>query len=568
MSVTTSPAATGEQGTTRATGKTILFVMLHDGFVKIYESALRPLASQGHRIHVVHQSARREQSVRELWQRLVRDCPGVSVEPAPELEETRWTSFTRGTRLLIDYLRFFDHRYDGSDVLRRRVDRSVLPPRLRPLAWPLRHLGDRGIGATLRLLQRLERAIPPNSRVVELLEELRPDLVLVTPLVDFGSEQPDYVKAARALGIPSVLCVASWDNLTIKGHMRVVPDRIVAWNEAQRDEAVALHGADPDQVVTTGAQTFDHGFDWRPARDRAEFCGMVGLDPKRPFVLFLGSSYWMAPAEAHFVERWIRRIRSADDPALASAGILIRPHPGSALRYATLDVSQVDNVAVWPLPQGSPKRDTYAEFSQSQRNDLFDSLYHSVAAVGANTSALIEAGIVGRPVCTLNVPEFENAQGTIHFAHLAGGEGGLLRVADDFDTHLRQLGEFVAGDGVDEGRLRAFIQAFVRPHGLEQPAAPILVRAIEEAAELRVEPVAQTFGDRVLRTMIAPLAVLSSRLFPEPAGTRPGWFWPVRPLLWVWLRLVVARAYAVSWVERLGGALRRRFRALARPAAR
>ncbi len=551
MTATAVPEAGEETRTGGATGRTILFVMLHDGFVKVYEPALRPLAQRGHRIQVVHQYARREQSVRDLWQRLVQECPNVSVEPAPEPERTIWTPFGRNLRLLIDYLRFFDHRYDGSDVLRGRVDSSVLPSRLRPIAWPLRHLGDRGIGAVIRFLQRLERAMKPNRRVVELLKERRPELVLVTPLVDFGSQQPDYVKAARALGIPSAVCVASWDNLTIKGHMRVVPDRIVVWNEAQREEAVALHGADPAQVVTTGAQTFDHGFDWRPSRDREAFCAMVGLDPARPFVLFLGSSYWMAPGEVYFVERWIRRIRAAEEPALAAAGILIRPHPGSALRYASLDVSQVENVAVWPTPHGSPKRDTYAEFTQSQRNDLFDSLYFSVAAVGANTSALIEAGIVGRPVCTLDVPEFRNAQGTVHFEHLAGGEGGLLRFADDFDTHLRQLSEFVAGNGVDRDRLRAFVEAFVRPHGLDRPAASILVRALEEIGEVRVTPAPQTAGDRVLRALVFPLALVSHGVLREPTDSTPTWFWLVRPFLWLWVRLVVARAYLASWAGRL-----------------
>lgn len=551
----TAATSAGEQ-----TGKTILFAMLHDGFVKVYEPALRPLAEKGHRIRVVHQYARREQSVAELRERLVRECPTVSVELAPEPERTRWTAFVHDLRLLVDYLRFFDHRYDGSEVLRRRVDGSVLPSRLRPLAWPLRHLGDRGIAVVIGLLRRLDRAVEPDPRVVGLLDEVRPDLVLVTPLVDFGSRQPDYVKAARARGIPSAVCVASWDNLTIKGDMRVVPDRIVVWNGAQRDEAVELHGADPAQVVTTGAQTFDHGFDWRPSRAREEFCRMVGLDPERPFVLFLGSSYWMAPGEVHFVERWIRRIRAADDPELARAGILIRPHPGSALRYATLDVSQVENVAVWPRQHGSPKRDTYAEFTQSQKNDLFDSLYFSVAAVGANTSALIEAGIVGRPVCTLDAPEFRNAQGTVHFSHLAGGDGGLLRVAEDMDAHLRQLGEFVAGTGVDPDRIHAFLQAFVRPHGLDRPAAPILVGAIEEAAELRVEPVSQSAADRTLRALAAPAALFSSWLRPEPAEALPSWFALVRPFLWLWVRLVVLHGYARSVVGRLLG-LRRKLRA-------
>ena len=70
-------------------------------------------------------------------------------------------------------------------------------------------------------------------------------MLLVTPLVDIGSDQVDYVKAAQRLGIRSALPVLSWDNLTNKGLIRVQPDRVYVWNEAQKAEAVAMHDADP-----------------------------------------------------------------------------------------------------------------------------------------------------------------------------------------------------------------------------------------------------------------------------------------------------------------------------------
>ena len=65
--------------------------------------------------------------------------------------------------------------------------------------------------------------------------------MLVTPLVELGSQQVDYVKSARRLGVRSALSVASWDNLTSKGLIRVLPDHVIVWNDAQRAEAAALH---------------------------------------------------------------------------------------------------------------------------------------------------------------------------------------------------------------------------------------------------------------------------------------------------------------------------------------
>src|SRR4030095_13968020 len=93
----------------------------------------------------------------------------------------------------------------------------------------------------------------------------------------------------------SALCVASWDNLTSKGLVRVLPDHVVVWNEAQKREATALHGVPADRVLVTGAQLFDRWFTMQPSRSREEFCRAAGLDPERPFLLYVGASLFIAP---------------------------------------------------------------------------------------------------------------------------------------------------------------------------------------------------------------------------------------------------------------------------------
>lgn len=518
-------------------GKHILFVMKHDGLVRMFAPTLRLLADRGHRMTIVNEQFRQQPSIVEHRRRLESECPGLEFRIGPELEQSRWRAFILVARALTDYLRFYQHRFDDADVLRRRAEHdSALPRWVRRATLPVRVLGDRAIAASIFVLRKLEGVAGVDREVRRLVEELRPDVVLVSRLVDFESEQQEYVKAAAGLGIPSAVCVASWDNLTIKGDMHVVPDRVFVWNEGQKREAVALHGVDPNAIVLTGAQNFDHWFERRPSRDRETFCRTVGLDPERPFVVFVGSSAWISPADVLFVERWIREIRAAPDPTVAGMGILVRPHPGSFLRFGTLDISYVENVSIWPW---GAHGDTYAEYSEGDRNDLFDTLFHGVAVVGANTSVMIEAGILGRPVLTLAVPEFANAQGALHFAHL---QGGLIRLADSFGDHLEDLSEIVSGDGVHGEEIRRFIREFVRPNGLDRPAAPILADAIEQAAELQVVPRPQTAGARIARVLITPFAWLVPSIVRRRGESRPLWLRLARPLFWLWLQAVVLRA--------------------------
>ena len=67
----------------------------------------------------------------------------------------------------------------------------------------------------------------------------------------------------------------------------------------------------------------------------------------------------------------------------------------------------------------------------------------------------------------------------IHFRYLTSIDGGLLRTAADLDTHFRQLAEAVASAGARDERNRRFLATFVRPAGLDAPATPLFVDALE-----------------------------------------------------------------------------------------
>jgi hypothetical protein len=103
-----------------------------------------------------------------------------------------------------------------------------------------------------------------------------------------------------------------------------------------------------------------------------------------------------------------------------------------------------------------------------------------------NTSAQLEAGIVGRPVLTILAPSdmAEGQQGTIHFQYLLKEQGGFVQLAPDFPTHRQQLAAAVRGE-YDAAGSRAFIERFLRPDGWNRPATPLLVSAIEELAQSR-----------------------------------------------------------------------------------
>src|SRR6185503_12372655 len=191
--------------------------------------------------------------------------PGqVTIGFTPILQWGRYRRLSGALRLGLDYLRYSDERYETTPKIRERAYERTPFFVLALARLPMR-------GLVTRALERLEQAVPRQQGVDEFLTELNPDVLLITPLIELGSPQLDYVRAARAIGIRSALCVWSWDHLSSKALIRVVPDRVLVWNETQRAEAQRFHGIPPEQVVVTGAQCFDQWFDRRPSRDREAF---------------------------------------------------------------------------------------------------------------------------------------------------------------------------------------------------------------------------------------------------------------------------------------------------------
>jgi hypothetical protein len=213
-----------------------------------------------------------------------------------------------------------------------------------------------------------------------------------------------------------------------------------------------------------------------PSTDRAPFCQAVGLDPGRPLLLYLCSSGFVAPREPAFVRTWVGEVRRLGRGTwLEDCSILVRPHPAYLEDWHAADLSDLPGVAVW-----SQKSSMNAD----QR--LFDSLFHAAAVVGLNTSAMIEAAIVGRPVYTIAAPEYAGGQEeTFHWWYLLVDQGGVVQPADSFPAHVRQLEEARADQEAIAGRSRRFLESFVRPRGLATPASGVMIEEIERAGSIR-----------------------------------------------------------------------------------
>jgi len=437
---------------------------------------------------------------------LESELDGLAIGPALDLPADRDAELAGGLRMWIDYLRYFEPEFAEAARYRDRAGRPLPAAvkdetdRLAPEAPELR----RALDASLRWV---ERSLPVPEPVIELLERERPDAVLVSPLLKRKSPQVPYLRAARRLGIPSALCVASWDNLTTTGVIHERPDLVMVWNAAQREEAERLHGIPAEHVAVTGAPRFDAWFDATPATSREEFCGRIGLPADRPYILYVASHKFTAPGEAAWISRWLAAMRRSGHPELRDVPVLVRPHPAGAFEISERQLTEIPGVVVYI-------GDGFA--------DYYDSIYHAAAVVGINTSAMIEAAAVGRGIYVHLAKRYRDTQdGSLHFDHLRHAGGGLIVATDRMDEHAAEVAAALRGDDDEAAARRAssFLTAFIRPRGLDRPATPIMVEALRELASTPVEPAGPVIDD-VADTLAATLGRGGSEPTPRKRARR------------------------------------------------
>ncbi len=376
----------------------VLFVLRSTEHLPYHASTVRSLCAHGHVVTLLFSQRWSETSPSDA----VNTCLGNVYDLRPGWTLSRegaWRGPVFSLRELRSYVSYV-RRKGQSDYYRRRWQRYLpgLMSHSVDLPGASFIIGQRPTEAVLR---RFEELVPPDRRITASLRETRPDVLVASPVNMRFSEEVEYVKAAKALGIPTVIPVYSWDNLTTKGLFHALPDVVLAWNPVQVDETIVVHDVPRDSIVVTGAPFFDKWFDSeRVATDRSKFCERAGIAAGSPVVVYLGSSGNIARNESWVVSDIVRVLRSHHDEAMRGMRVVVRPHPANARNYAGVGG---EGVRVWPANGALPRSaGSIAEFS--------DTLRLSVAAIGVNTTAMIDAVVVDKACIAMIRDEYGATQ--------------------------------------------------------------------------------------------------------------------------------------------------------------
>ncbi len=228
----------------------------------------------------------------------------------------------------------------------------------------------------------------PDSYATALLDTYRPDLVFAPNM--FSPEDCRLMKAAMKRGIPTVATAKSWDVLTNKAFTRVQADKLLVFNEFNRQEAIALGDYENGHVTVTGFPQFDVYGDPETYVPRTAFCERVGIGAEKKILLFAVPGDWKFP----YTDEVIKHIDDAIENGALPSGthVLARVHP----KYPTKVESRTDYAHVTIERPG-----TY--FSGKQEKSIDTSSSGTLAWTFTNADILHLANSIRHSAVTMNI---------------------------------------------------------------------------------------------------------------------------------------------------------------------
>ena len=122
-----------------------------------------------------------------------------------------------------------------------------------------------------------------NSSFEDVFVKHAPDLVfLANP---FDPMEIAVLREAKKRKIKSIGLINSWDKITSKGHIRILPEKLIVTNEIVKKEATEYLDEKEKNIFVSGVPYYDQYIS-KPVLSREEFFNKIGADLKKELLVF------------------------------------------------------------------------------------------------------------------------------------------------------------------------------------------------------------------------------------------------------------------------------------------
>lgn len=247
-----------------------------------------------------------------------------------------------------------------------------------------------------KLIRALDYSLIKNHEFEEALIRLKPDILVLTHL--FDDTEIALLREAKQLGIQTVGYINSWDKITARCGLRILPDFFIVFNEIVKREVVEHDDALAEKIIPCGIPQYDQYSAHRPI-SREEFYKKSGLDQKKKLILFAPMGTKFSDSDWLMVDYLHSSIN--EKSLVPNAQLLVRFQPNDFIDTKELTQRPYLHYDLPGIRYGTERGGDW-DMNFYDLQHLTNTLAHTDIVVSYASSISIDTALMKKPVININ----------------------------------------------------------------------------------------------------------------------------------------------------------------------
>ena len=288
-------------------------------------------------------------------------------------------------------------------------------------------------------------------------DKYQPDLVFLAHL--FGGVEIAMLREAKHRGVTTVGLINSWDKITARAMVRLLPDWLVVHNNLIKDDAIKYVDMAGEKIVTVGVPHFDYYF--KEKRTPADqFYQKWGLSRDKKIILYLPVGRTASDDDWDMLEFF---------DEIISSGRLNFPCQ-MVVRFPPNDEIVINgnykNKFIFQIPgrRFSTKRGTDWDMDFNDFRDLADTLYYADVVVSYASTMVIDAAIFDKPVINVKFERRHHSRNFVLWAYRVAHyqlvlKTGGVQLANNENDLVEYLNKYLDNPGLDRKNRKELVSS-------------------------------------------------------------------------------------------------------------
>lgn len=247
-----------------------------------------------------------------------------------------------------------------------------------------------------RLARYIDLKFVSENTYSNFFDKYSPDIVFAAHL--FEEIEINLIREAKKRGVKTIGYINSWDKVTSRCMLRILPDKAIVFNEIVKKELMDFNEMRSEDIYISGLPQYDFFYTRKPI-PREDFFKKINISDNKELLVYAPMGRAFSSSDWDIIDLLSRLIK--EKKFKKDCELLVRFQPN--------DFVDEDEIKKRPdLKYDKPgirfgtKRGVDWDMNNNDLNHLQDTLYHMSILICYASSISIDASIFDKPVININ----------------------------------------------------------------------------------------------------------------------------------------------------------------------